>query len=59
MDDQTKTPDVVAGPKENRPKIKSQKKPHKKNTAKQDVGKSATGKGTPWTFPKNVLADAI
>jgi hypothetical protein len=59
MDDQTKIADVAAGPKKNRPKIKSQRKPHKKKSAKEDVSKSATGKGTPWTFPKNVLEDAI
>jgi hypothetical protein len=57
MDDQTKTAgaDEPVPPRKSKPKIKTQQKPHKKKTAK----KSGTGKGTPWTFPKNVLEDAI
>lgn len=62
MDDQTKRVAAQEPGQDKRtgPKTKSQQKPSKKKTGKpRDTNKSATAKGTAWTFPKNTLEDAI
>ena len=58
MDDQTKSANDTAEP--TRPKKPAPKKKLRRKLAKiKNSTKASTGKGTPWTFPKNTLEDAI
>lgn len=57
MDDQTKVADAAEAKKVRRETNPNASQP-KKHIVKAEA-KGGTGKGTPWTFPKNTLEDSI